>query len=168
MIWDSSHPACLKRGKCSSRVPNVQIGKRTGVTDIGRRLTLFKSNWMGHVGRRKNERWIKVLLKWQPPLRSIGWPPTYLHDGKMTYECRLQRPYSSSRLKWVAGEEKKSSDSLVHHHQGFGSKNLFCTEILVYSLYSIRNKDGFIEIARATNQSRGCSAIENWSETNLK
>ncbi|CAH2217639.1 jg24 [Pararge aegeria aegeria] len=48
------------------RISNVEIRRRTGVTDIAQRIAKLKWQWAGHIVRRKDGRWGPKVLKWQP------------------------------------------------------------------------------------------------------
>ncbi|CAH2236015.1 jg7307 [Pararge aegeria aegeria] len=60
------------------RIRNVEIRKRTRVTDIAQRVAKLKWQWAGHIVRRKDGRWGPKALEWQPRTgkRSVGRPPT--------------------------------------------------------------------------------------------
>ncbi|CAH2237422.1 jg11277 [Pararge aegeria aegeria] len=64
------------------RIRNVEIRRRTRVTDIAQRVAKLKWRWAGHIVRRKNGRWGPKVLEWQPRTgkRSVGRPPTWLTD----------------------------------------------------------------------------------------
>ncbi|CAH2248562.1 jg24159 [Pararge aegeria aegeria] len=60
------------------RIRNVEIRRRTKVTDIAQRVAKLKWQWAGHIVRRKDGRWGLKVLEWQPRTgkRSVGRPPT--------------------------------------------------------------------------------------------
>ncbi|CAH2243696.1 jg8756 [Pararge aegeria aegeria] len=60
------------------RIRNVEIRRRTKVTDIAQRVAKLKWQWAGHIVRRKDGRWGPKVLEWQPRTgkRSVGRPPT--------------------------------------------------------------------------------------------
>ena len=63
-------------------VPNVEIRKRTKVTDITRKVASAKWRWAGHVCRREDGRWSRKLIDWQPRTghRNVGRPPARWRD----------------------------------------------------------------------------------------
>ncbi|CAH2251398.1 jg6007 [Pararge aegeria aegeria] len=64
------------------RIKNVEIRRRTRVTDIAQRVAKLKWQWAGHIVRRKDGRWGPKVLEWQPRTgkRSVGRPPTRWTD----------------------------------------------------------------------------------------
>ncbi|CAH2242429.1 jg20431 [Pararge aegeria aegeria] len=64
------------------RIRNVEIRRRTKVTDIAQRVAKLKWQWAGHIVRRKDGRWGPKVLEWQPRTgkRSVGRPPTRWTD----------------------------------------------------------------------------------------
>ncbi|CAH2249803.1 jg6087 [Pararge aegeria aegeria] len=56
------------------RIRNVEIRRRTRVTDIAQRVANLKWQWAGHIVRRKDGRWGPKVLEWQPRTgkRSVG------------------------------------------------------------------------------------------------
>ncbi|CAH2232298.1 jg21680 [Pararge aegeria aegeria] len=58
------------------RIRNVEIRRRTRVTDIAQRVAKLKWQWAGHIVRRKDGRWGPKVLEWQPRTgkRSVGDP----------------------------------------------------------------------------------------------
>ncbi|CAH2244467.1 jg15946 [Pararge aegeria aegeria] len=64
------------------RISNVEIRRRTRVTDIAQRVARLKWQWAGHIVRRKDGRWDPKVLEWQPRTgkRSVGRPPTRWAD----------------------------------------------------------------------------------------
>ncbi|CAH2229492.1 jg20864 [Pararge aegeria aegeria] len=48
------------------RIRNVEIRRRTKVTDIAQRVAKLKWQWAGHIVRRKDGRWGPKVLEWQP------------------------------------------------------------------------------------------------------
>ncbi|CAH2243094.1 jg14115 [Pararge aegeria aegeria] len=64
------------------QIRNVEIRRRTRVTDIAQRVAKLKWQWAGHIVRRKTRRWGPKVLEWQPRTgkRSVGRPPTRWTD----------------------------------------------------------------------------------------
>ncbi|CAH2216098.1 jg25752 [Pararge aegeria aegeria] len=64
------------------RISNVEIRRRTRVTDMAQRVAKLKWQWAGHIVRRKDGRWGPKVLEWQPRTgkRSVGRPPTRWTD----------------------------------------------------------------------------------------
>ncbi|CAH2266632.1 jg19819 [Pararge aegeria aegeria] len=64
------------------RIRNVEIRRRTKVTDIAQGVAKLKWQWAGHIVRRKDGRWGPKVLEWQPRTgkRSVGRPPTRWTD----------------------------------------------------------------------------------------
>ncbi|CAH2263450.1 jg13909 [Pararge aegeria aegeria] len=64
------------------RIRNVEIRRRTRVTDIVQRVAKLKWQWAGHIVRRKDGRWGTKVLEWQPRTgkRSVGRPKTSWRD----------------------------------------------------------------------------------------
>ncbi|CAH2241713.1 jg16283 [Pararge aegeria aegeria] len=58
-------------------IPNVEIRNRTGITDIVQRAAALKWSWAGHICRKEDGRWSRMILDWQPRTghRNIGRPP---------------------------------------------------------------------------------------------
>ncbi|CAH2218225.1 jg26912 [Pararge aegeria aegeria] len=56
---------------------NVEIRRRTRVTDIAQRVAKLMWQWAAHIVRRKDGRWGPKVLEWQPRTgkRSVGRPP---------------------------------------------------------------------------------------------
>ncbi|CAH2269561.1 jg8306 [Pararge aegeria aegeria] len=89
------------------RIRNVEIRRRTKVTDIAQRVAKLKWQWAGHIVRRKDGRWGPKVLEWQPRTgkRSVGRPPTRWTDdikrvAGSAHTCRalrrsLPRPLST-------------------------------------------------------------------------
>ncbi|CAH2217234.1 jg564, partial [Pararge aegeria aegeria] len=48
------------------RIRNVEILRRTRVTDIAQRVAKLKRQWAGHIVRRKDGRWGLKVVEWQP------------------------------------------------------------------------------------------------------
>ncbi|CAH2238963.1 jg19287 [Pararge aegeria aegeria] len=65
-----------------NRIRNVEIRRKTRVTDIAQRVAKLKWQWAGHIVRRKDERWDPKVLEWQPRTgkRTVGRPPTRWTD----------------------------------------------------------------------------------------
>ncbi|CAH2267363.1 jg27546 [Pararge aegeria aegeria] len=62
------------------KIRNVEIRRRTRVTDIAQRVAKLKWQWAGHIVRRRDGR--AKVLEWQPRTgkRSVGRPPTRWTD----------------------------------------------------------------------------------------
>ncbi|CAH2268372.1 jg15826 [Pararge aegeria aegeria] len=54
------------------RIRNVEIRRRTKVTDIAQQVAKLKWQWAGHIVRRKDGRWGPKVLEWQPVLVSAA------------------------------------------------------------------------------------------------
>ncbi|CAH2236725.1 jg16965 [Pararge aegeria aegeria] len=48
------------------QIRNVEIRRRTRVTDIAQRVAKLKWQWAKHIVRRKDGRWGPKVLEWQP------------------------------------------------------------------------------------------------------
>ncbi|CAH2268878.1 jg21149 [Pararge aegeria aegeria] len=48
------------------RIRNVEIRRRTTVTDIAQRVAKLKWQWAGHIVQSKDGRWGPKVLEWQP------------------------------------------------------------------------------------------------------
>ncbi|CAH2243373.1 jg5178 [Pararge aegeria aegeria] len=59
-----------------NKIKNVEIRRRTKVTDIAQRVAKLKWQWAGHIVRRRDGRWGPKVLEWQPRTgkRSVGGP----------------------------------------------------------------------------------------------
>ncbi|CAH2210245.1 jg20280 [Pararge aegeria aegeria] len=59
------------------KIRNVEIRRRTRVTDIAQRGAKLKWQWVGHIVRRKDGRWGAKVLEWQPRTgnHSVGTAP---------------------------------------------------------------------------------------------
>ncbi|CAH2261012.1 jg10790 [Pararge aegeria aegeria] len=66
----------------SDRIRNVEIRRRTRITDIAQRVAKLMWQWAGHIVRRKDGRRDPKVLEWQPRTgkRSVGRPPTRWTD----------------------------------------------------------------------------------------
>ncbi|CAH2216181.1 jg23173 [Pararge aegeria aegeria] len=64
------------------QIRNVEIRRRTRVTDIAQRVAKLKWQWAGHIVRRRGGRWGHKVLEWQPRTgkRNVGRPPTRWTD----------------------------------------------------------------------------------------
>ncbi|CAH2267507.1 jg22595 [Pararge aegeria aegeria] len=60
------------------RIRNVEIRRRTRVTDTAQRVAKQKWQWAGNIVRRKDGRWGPKVLEWPPRTgkRCVGRPPT--------------------------------------------------------------------------------------------
>ncbi|CAH2230228.1 jg19982 [Pararge aegeria aegeria] len=56
------------------QIRNVEIHRRTRVTDIAQRVTKLNRQWAGHIVRRKDRHRGPKVLEWQPRTgkRSVG------------------------------------------------------------------------------------------------
>ncbi|CAH2239275.1 jg21902 [Pararge aegeria aegeria] len=48
------------------QIRNVEIRRRTRVTDIAKRIAKLKWQWAGHIIRRNDGHWGPMVLEWQP------------------------------------------------------------------------------------------------------
>ncbi|CAH2267236.1 jg14707 [Pararge aegeria aegeria] len=89
------------------KIPNVEIRNRTGITDIVQRAAALKWNWAGHICRREDGRWSRVILDWQPRTghRSIGRPPARWRDDIVKAVGKNWMQLTSNRPRWRANEE---------------------------------------------------------------
>ncbi|CAH2207771.1 jg3037 [Pararge aegeria aegeria] len=80
-----------------NRIRNVEIRRRTKVTDITQRVAKLKWQWAGHIVRRKDGRWGPKVLEWQPRTgkRSVGRP----QRGGQTTLSASQVAAGSKRLR---------------------------------------------------------------------
>ncbi|CAH2234142.1 jg23738 [Pararge aegeria aegeria] len=64
------------------QIRNMEIRRRTRVTDIAQRVAKLKWQWAVHIVRRKDGLWGPKVLEWQPcnGKRSVGGPPTMWTD----------------------------------------------------------------------------------------
>lgn len=65
------------------RIPDKEIRRRTGVTDVVKRITTQKWSLAEHVARLTNERRTKKIIEWKPKqeaYRYRGRPPTRWTD----------------------------------------------------------------------------------------
>jgi len=65
------------------KIPSTLIKQRTRITDAIYLLKKLKWNWAGHIARRTDDRWTKLILEWRPrqdALRNRGRPPTRWSD----------------------------------------------------------------------------------------
>ncbi|CAH2246975.1 jg10283 [Pararge aegeria aegeria] len=53
------------------KIRNVEIRRRTRVTDVARRVAKLKLQWAGHIVRRKDGRWGPKVLEWQPRIEAV-------------------------------------------------------------------------------------------------
>ncbi|CAH2265287.1 jg19802 [Pararge aegeria aegeria] len=95
------------------RIRNVEIRRRTKVTDIAQRVAKLKWQWAGHIVRRKDGRWGPKVLEWQPRTgkRSVGRPPTRWTDDikrVAAKHAKLAETYSAVRAK-MSSERRVSS-----------------------------------------------------------
>ncbi|CAH2247544.1 jg744 [Pararge aegeria aegeria] len=60
------------------KIRNVEIRRRTRVTDMAQRVAKLKWQWAGNIVGSKDGRWGPKVLEWQPRTgkRSVGRPPT--------------------------------------------------------------------------------------------
>ncbi|CAH2230216.1 jg7922 [Pararge aegeria aegeria] len=65
-----------------NQIRNVDMRRRTRVTDIAQRVAKLKWQWAEHIVQRKDGRWGPNVLEWQPRTgkRSVGRPPTRWTD----------------------------------------------------------------------------------------
>ncbi|CAH2237124.1 jg24463 [Pararge aegeria aegeria] len=89
------------------KIPNVEIRNRTGITNIVQRAAALKWNWAGHICRREDGRWRRVILDWQPRTghRSIGRPPARWRDDIVKAVGKNWMQLTSNRPRWRANEE---------------------------------------------------------------
>ncbi|CAH2235289.1 jg8274 [Pararge aegeria aegeria] len=85
------------------QIKNVEIRRRTRVTDIAQRLTKLKWQWVGYIVRRKDGRWDPKV----PPYtirtgkHSVGRPPTrWTDDIKRVAGSRWNSLQKSYRQQW--------------------------------------------------------------------
>ncbi|CAH2210113.1 jg2728 [Pararge aegeria aegeria] len=85
------------------QIRNVEIRRRTRVTDIAQRVAKLKWQWAGHIVRRKDGRWGPKVLKWQPRTgkRSVGRPPT-----RWTELSRVKRVAGS---RWIQAAQNRGT-----------------------------------------------------------
>ncbi|CAH2236485.1 jg21245 [Pararge aegeria aegeria] len=59
------------------QIRNMEIRRRTRVTDIAQRVAKLKWQWAAHIVRRRDGRWGSKVLECQPHTgkRSVGRPP---------------------------------------------------------------------------------------------
>jgi hypothetical protein len=74
------------------RKRNEWIRRKTGVTDVIRKIKSLKWEWAGHIARMEDERWTKRVLNWRPyeNKRPIGRPPERWDDDIKRFMIRGQ------------------------------------------------------------------------------
>jgi hypothetical protein len=89
------------RDSIDNRIRNDDIRKRTKVTDIARRIADLKWQWAGHIARRTDGRWLKVL-EWRPHTgrRSVGRPPTRWIDDLVKVAGSHWMRAAQDRTSW--------------------------------------------------------------------
>ncbi|CAH2240241.1 jg1798 [Pararge aegeria aegeria] len=75
------------------RIRNVEIRRRTKVTDIAQRVAKLKWQWAGHIVRRKDGRWGPKVLEWQPRTVQRGY---YTFDEFLNDKVEWKQPASLS------------------------------------------------------------------------
>ncbi|CAH2218103.1 jg24224 [Pararge aegeria aegeria] len=75
--------------------------------DIVQRAASLKWNWAGHICRREDGRWSRVILDWQPRTghRSIGRPPARWRDDIVKAVGKNWMQLTGNRPRWRANEE---------------------------------------------------------------
>ncbi|CAH2263446.1 jg13907 [Pararge aegeria aegeria] len=76
-----------------------------GKSDV--RAAALKWNWAGHIYRREDGRWSRVILDWQPRTgrRSIGRPPARWRDDIVKAVEKNWMQLTSNGPRWRANEE---------------------------------------------------------------
>lgn len=87
-------------------IRNEELRRRTGVTDVIKRIATLKWNWAGHIARMSDDRWTRKLLEWRPRIdkRNQGRPPTrWTDDIKRITTNWIQT--GQDRIRWNAMRE---------------------------------------------------------------
>ena len=89
------------------RIRNVEIRRRTKVTDIVQRICKLKWQWAGHICRRSDNRWGRRVLEWRPRTgrRSVGRPPARWTDDLKAAAGSGWMRKAEDRVWWRALEE---------------------------------------------------------------
>lgn len=89
------------------KIPNTEIRRRTGVTDIMEQIARQKWRWTGHIARRDEERWEHRLTFWRPrgTKRSIGRPKKRYTDDVAAIAGRQWMRVARDREAWKGLEE---------------------------------------------------------------
>ncbi|CAH2251286.1 jg5978 [Pararge aegeria aegeria] len=103
------------------RIRNVEILRRTRVTDIAQRVAKLKWQWAGHIVRRKDGRWGPKVLEWQPRTgkRSVGRPPTRWTDDIKRVAGEIVEDFTLTIEAGIKTYTCKVCD------KGFGQRKLF-------------------------------------------
>ncbi|CAH2208482.1 jg22865 [Pararge aegeria aegeria] len=85
------------------RISNVEIRRRTRVTDIAQRVAKLKWQRAGHIVRRRDGRWGPKVLEWQPRTgkRSVGQPPTRWTDDIKSFAGSRWIQAAQNRGIWI-------------------------------------------------------------------
>ena len=89
------------------RVRNTELRKKTGVTDVLKRIATAKWKWAGHVARMSDGRWTRRVMEWQPrqSQRPRGRPPTRWSDDIAAKAGPNWRQAAQDRETWRGLEE---------------------------------------------------------------
>jgi hypothetical protein len=88
-------------------IPNVEIRRRTRVTDIALKVATLKWRWAGHISRRDDGRWSNRVLEWRPRTghRNVGRPATRWSDDIAKAAGRKWKRLTGDREGWRNIEE---------------------------------------------------------------
>lgn len=77
-----AHERIMLGIKLNDRKSNKWIREHTKIVDVMERVAELKWRWAGHVARRTDGRWTKLILEWRPRLgrRHAGRPTTRWRD----------------------------------------------------------------------------------------
>jgi hypothetical protein len=80
------------------RIRNQVFWQRSKVTDIAHRISMLKWQWAGHISRRTDNRWQRVL-EWRPRLgkRSVGRPHSRGSDSWRELDASSRRSREMAR-----------------------------------------------------------------------
>lgn len=88
--------------KLSDRKTNEWIREQTKITEVMERAAELKWRWAGHVARRTDDRWTRLILEWRPRLgrRSVGRPVTRWRDDIKERAGIQWMRKSNNRWQW--------------------------------------------------------------------
>ncbi|CAH2266854.1 jg8915 [Pararge aegeria aegeria] len=106
-----------------NQIRNVEICRRTRVTDIAQRVEKLKWQWAGHILLRKNGRWGPKVLEWQP--RTEPW-------NLELEECRRWDPQRHTLIAEIGGDLSLSSVvfAMLSSERSWKAVVDFCEEVI--------------------------------------
>lgn len=93
--------------KITDRVPNLEIRKRSKISDALRLTKKLKWKWAGHIMRMTNSKWTKVITEWtpRPQKRRQGRPNNRWEDQIRKIAGTTWGRVARDRQKWNSMEE---------------------------------------------------------------